>query len=68
MFLDLYQTIFSGSKNSHFMYRLNDFQSRQLHFIEQTVRVYLKTATRDINENCIIVVSLQIVSVILIEP
>ena len=50
------------------MYRLNDFQSRQLHFIEQTVRVYLKTATRDINENCIIVVSLEIVSVISIEP
>ena len=59
---------FSGSKKCHFMYRLNDFQSRQLHFIEQTVKVYLKTATRVINENCIIVVSLQIVSVILIEP
>ena len=59
---------FSGSKKCHFRYRLNYFQSRQLHFIEQTVRVYLKTTTREINKNCIIVVSLQIVSVILIEP
>ena len=59
---------FSGFKKCHFRYRLNSFQSRQWHFIEQTVRVYLKTATRDINENCIIEVSLQIVSVILIEP
>ena len=59
---------FSGFKKCDFRYRLNNFQSRQWHFIEQTVRVYLKTATRDINENCIIEVSLQIVSVILIEP
>ena len=66
-FLLLVSYCFSGSKKCHFRYRLNYFQSRQLHFIEQTVRVYLKTTTRDINENCIIEVSLQIVSVISIE-